>query len=313
MNYSRVRWAHSEFPGNSVRCEFHPREIYFIASIRLPPPPSTRSSAIVFIVASRKRVTRLRNIGRNTWPRIKPSGRKIDVRKIRAALECELVAGTFSEPAAFFFSFFRISIFDLLPLHCRCRRNRGRLPNPSPDSSPLLAKIISTYLLAGGITFIGTCWRFHPSDGACRCWLNPARLLPAAEGAFLCRTGLASPTVPILRRRARECFEKRATASYEIAFRQISRGRILLLRAWEEWKGKIRDEFNFVIRNKSFLSHFLSFADLWILNSGFCFAWFVAPSVKQRSFVFEKRFQSLKIVKRFGREELYFIERAEKG
>lgn len=61
---------------------------------------------------------------------------------------------------------------------------------------------------------------------------------------------------------ARECFEKRATASYEIAFRQISRGRILLLRAWEEWKGKIRDEFNFVIRNKSFLSHFLSFADL---------------------------------------------------
>lgn len=105
-------------------------------------------------------------------------------------------------------------------------------------------------------------------------------------------------------RELRNCYE---------TFRQISRGRILLLRVWEEWKGKIRDEFNFVIRNKSFLSHFLSFADLWILNSGFCFAWFVAPSVKQRSFVFEKRFQSLKIVKRFGREELYFIERAEKG
>lgn len=215
MNYSRVRWAHSEFPGNSVRCEFHPREIYFIASIRLPPPPSTRSSAIVFIVASSKRVTRLRNIGRNTWPRIKPSGRKIDARKIRAALECELVAGTFSEPAAFFFSFFRISIFDLLPLHCRCRRNRGRLPNPSPDSSPLLAKIISTYLLAGGITFIGTCWRFHPSDGACRCWLNPARLLPAAEGAFLCRTGLASPTVPILRRRARDLWRLASVSKNE--------------------------------------------------------------------------------------------------
>lgn len=233
------------------------------------PPPSTRSSAIVFIVASRKRVTRLRNIGRNTWPRIKPSGRKIDARKIRAALECELVAGTFSEPAAFFFSFFRISIFDLLPLHCRCRRNRGRLSNPSIPPLSLLPRENNIHVLARrGDNFYWHVLTF-PSVGWCVPVLTePGPIIARRRGGVFMPDRIGFPDCSDLTATssrfmaARECFEKRATASYEIAFRQISRGRILLLRAWEEWKGKIRDEFNFVIRNKSFLSHFLSFADL---------------------------------------------------
>lgn len=187
------------------------------------PPPSTRSSAIVFIVASRKRVTRLRNIGRNTWPRIKPSGRKIDARKIRAALECELVAGTFSEPAAFFFSFFRISIFDLLPLHCRCRRNRGRLPNPSIPPLSLLPRENNIHVLARrGDNFYWHVLTF-PSVGWCVPVLTePGPIIARRRGGVFMPDRIGFPDCSDLTA-TRECFEKRATASYEIVTKRSAR------------------------------------------------------------------------------------------
>lgn len=136
-------------------------------------------SAFVFI-AFCVSVSRLRNIGRNTWAGIKLSAGKMDARKIELH-SCELVVRRplLASPAPLFSNY----LFDLPP----------PLPSPIHAIQDVIARTSSSpppfsrkYPLEGGITLllaradVSVLGRAANWRGACRC-----RLLPDTRGVLV--------------------------------------------------------------------------------------------------------------------------------